>query len=187
MDPLVAFAICIAAFHLSEYFLAFIYQREDLSASSFLFSKDYGIAMVAGVAEYVLEWLLIPQSKANKAVFFCGLTMVVAGELIRKAGMITAGSNFTHELKMQKREGHTLVRTGIYSYVRHPGYLGWFVWAIGTQVMLSNPICTCGFYFVSSRFMKERIRIEEEYLRSFFGEAYRTYAARVPVLIPFLP
>lgn len=33
-------------------------------------------------------------------------------------------------------------------YCRHPGYLGWFVWVIGTQLLLVNPVCVAGFSFV---------------------------------------
>lgn len=36
-------------------------------------------------------------------------------------------------------------------YIRHPGYLGWLVWAVGTQVMLVNPLCTLLFAVVVSR------------------------------------
>lgn len=31
---------------------------------------------------------------------------------------------------------------------RHPGYLGWMLWAIGTQVLLINPFCTLAFAVV---------------------------------------
>ena len=27
------------------------------------------------------------------------------------------------------------------SVMRHPGYLGWLVWAVGMQLLLGNPIC----------------------------------------------
>ena len=33
-------------------------------------------------------------------------------------------------------------------YCRHPGYLGWFVWAVGTQLLLVNPLCLTGFSYV---------------------------------------
>ncbi len=35
-------------------------------------------------------------------------------------------------------------------YIRHPGYLGWLVWAVGTQILLANPICTIAFAVVVS-------------------------------------
>lgn len=33
-------------------------------------------------------------------------------------------------------------------HIRHPGYLGWFMWSISTQVLLANPICTGLFSLV---------------------------------------
>lgn len=33
-------------------------------------------------------------------------------------------------------------------YVRHPGYLGWLLWAVGTQVLLCNPVTTIAFAVV---------------------------------------
>jgi len=35
-----------------------------------------------------------------------------------------------------------------YRYVRHPGYLGWLIWAVGTQVLLTNPVCTLLFAYL---------------------------------------
>ena len=32
--------------------------------------------------------------------------------------------------------------------MRHPGYFGWIVWAVGTQVLLLNPICSILFAIV---------------------------------------
>lgn len=34
--------------------------------------------------------------------------------------------------------------------VRHPGYLGWCVWAVATQLLLANPLCTLLFCFLVS-------------------------------------
>lgn len=35
-------------------------------------------------------------------------------------------------------------------YVRHPGYLGWYVWCIGTQLLLVNPLSCIAFAYVVS-------------------------------------
>jgi len=69
-----------------------------------------------------------------------GLACVVFGEALRKTGQLTAKQCFTHNIARQRRDGHVLVTTGVYAYVRHPGYLGWFIWAVGTQVLLQNPV-----------------------------------------------
>lgn len=35
--------------------------------------------------------------------------------------------------------------------VRHPGYMGWFIWSLATQLLLVNPICGLAYaYMVSS-------------------------------------
>lgn len=63
-----------------------------------------------------------------------GLLMVVFGECLRKAAMFTAGSNFNHVVQSEKSDTHTLVTSGVYAWCRHPSYVGWFYWSIGTQV-----------------------------------------------------
>jgi protein-S-isoprenylcysteine O-methyltransferase len=83
---------------------------------------------------------------------------------------ITAGSNFHHLIRTERDEKHKLVTHGIYAYLRHPGYFGWFWWCIGTQILLSNPICIAAYAFASWRFFSERIPEEEDTLIKFFGE-----------------
>ena len=35
-------------------------------------------------------------------------------------------------------------------HIRHPGYLGFLVWCVGTQLLLVNPICCVVFALVVS-------------------------------------
>lgn len=71
--------------------------------------------------------------------------------------------------------------------VRHPGYAGWLVWAVGTQLLLANPLCTLGFAAVAWRFFKERIEAEEFYLARFFGTDWMAYRASTHSGIPGVP
>ena len=113
--------------------------------------------MAAACTEYALEWRLAPLVKARVAPFhtwrgsaarahaavqgapalepvqWLGLVLVVFGEALRKASILTARRNFTHVVQLTRRPGHTLVTHGVYAFVRHPGYLGWFIWAVSTQ------------------------------------------------------
>jgi hypothetical protein len=34
--------------------------------------------------------------------------------------------------------------------MRHPGYVGWFIWSVATQILLLNPVCVCVFAVVVS-------------------------------------
>lgn len=59
--------------------------------------------------------------------------------------------------------------------MRHPSYLGWYIWAMGMHIMIANPlglfISTFGIFF----FFKRRIKVEDYYLYLFFGREYLEY------------
>ena len=67
-----------------------------------------------------------------------GLLLVIFGEVVRKGSMFTARTNFNHYVQYVKKAGHELVTHGVYSWCRHPSYVGWFYWSIGTQVSINN-------------------------------------------------
>lgn len=103
--------------------------------------------------EFALEFAFLPWlPKTHWLPIFMGSICLVLGECIRKLGIITAGSNFTLKVQTQKSDQHKLVTWGIYRYIRHPGYSGWLLWAIGTQIVLCNPICIVSFAVIVSRF-----------------------------------
>ncbi len=77
-----------------------------------------------------------------------------------------------------------LVTNGVYSICRHPSYFGWFLWCLGSQLVMTNTVSFIGFYFASVKFFKDRVPEEEYYLTEFFGEDYLDYALRTPILIP---
>ena len=79
-----------------------------------------------------------------------------------------------------------MVTSGVFSYVRHPSYVGWFLWSLGTQIVLLNPICLILYGVVSWLFFNERIYIEEHSLLRFFGDDYSDYQKKVPSGIPFV-
>lgn len=113
-----------------------------------------------------------------------GLTLCVSGELVRKSAMWHARKGFTHLIAVRKHREHTLVTDGVYGLCRHPGYLGWFMWSVGTQLTLCNPFCVVAYALVTFRFFEDRIYQEEQYLVDFFGQRYLDYQKRVPTGIP---
>ncbi|XP_024516450.1 probable protein-S-isoprenylcysteine O-methyltransferase isoform X1 [Selaginella moellendorffii] len=194
----------LSFFHSSEFALALlIHGRHHVSWKSFLFSRDYLVAMAAGVLEHLAESLVVPGIKEHPWISNAGLALVVAGEMIRKAGILTAWNGFTHDIKTHRHDNHILVTHGMYSFLRHPGYAGFFLWSVGTQVMMLNPLCTIAYAIVTWRFFHSRIAYvaslllfsfitlpvvscEEYFLRRFFGSQYEDYARRVPSGIPFI-
>jgi protein-S-isoprenylcysteine O-methyltransferase len=138
--------------------------------------------MTAAVVEYALERRLgMPKPRA---LLVLGATIAAAGDLLRKAAMLTARGAFRHDLARTFRDGHALVTHGPYALVRHPGYLGFAAFAVGTQIALANPLCVAAFTLATHKFFAARVAVEERLLVRFFGEAYLDYAARTPTWMP---
>ncbi|XP_054654366.1 protein-S-isoprenylcysteine O-methyltransferase [Dunckerocampus dactyliophorus] len=178
----------LAFFHYSEYLVTAIINPRSLSLDSFLLnhSVEYSLAAVSSWLEFTVEMLTFPELKKLNWLSVMGLLMVLCGDGLRKAAMLTAGSNFNHIVQNEKAFSHVLVTSGVYAFFRHPSYVGWFYWSIGTQVMLCNPICTLGYTIASWRFFRERIEEEEISLINFFAEDYVEYKKRVPTGLPFI-
>ncbi|RWS24039.1 protein-S-isoprenylcysteine O-methyltransferase-like protein [Leptotrombidium deliense] len=175
-------------FHFSEYFTVSVVNPKTLSLNSFLLnhSREYTAAAIISWVEFLFESHFFPRLKLFWWFSVFGLFLCVSGEVIRKAAMITAGANFNHVIQSYREEGHVLVTHGIYSICRHPSYVGWFLWSVGTQIILVNPICIIGYTVASWMFFKNRIKAEEISLLNFFGEDYVLYQKCVKTGIPFV-
>ncbi|KAJ7276505.1 Isoprenylcysteine carboxyl methyltransferase family-domain-containing protein [Mycena haematopus] len=178
-----------AAFHWGEYAVTAGWNLEKCSVDSFLLENGstYHIAHGTAVAEYVLTLYLRPAWKAHPYISLLGITLVLLGQSLRSAAMIQASTNFSHAVAFRKRPTHTLVTDGVYAYLRHPSYAGFFYWALGTQVVLLNPVSFVLYAGAMWRFFYYRTRAEERALVAFFGEEYEAYRRRVGTAIPFVP
>ena len=136
--------------------------------------------------EYWIECLIFGQWKFNSTSIGLGLGFLVGGQVIRSVAMWTCGDSFSHVIKDQNADGKKLVTHGIYSYLRHPSYFGWFYWSIGTQLLLCNPICCVFYTYASWKFFAQRIPYEEDLLVEFYGNEYIEYAHKTIIGIPFV-
>ncbi len=84
---------------------------------------------------------------------------------------------FSSVARIQRERGHTVVSSGPYRYVRHPGYAGMIILALSTPVLLGSPwalipgAITAGLCIV-------RTALEDRMLREEL-EGYPAYARRV--------
>jgi protein-S-isoprenylcysteine O-methyltransferase Ste14 len=106
--------------------------------------------------------------------------LLIMAICIRKYFMNLSG------LRSLFREGfaNELQITGIHKYVRHPLYLGTFIFIWGLllviphlSLLISNTIITI--------YTLVGIELEERKLEAEFGEGYKEYRTKVPKLIPF--
>jgi len=185
--PFGLYLAILSFFHFSEYVTTGLSNPQNLSYDSFLVnhSWQYGLAMLVSWLEYFTQLWLFPDLKHSiLVVTYVGLVVCLAGEVIRKMAMLQAGRNFNHIVQSNKADEHKLVTNGVYSVCRHPSYVGWFLWSLGSQVILVNPLCLIIYGVVSFAFFKERIYVEEYTLIAFFGDQYRNYQKTVGTGIP---
>lgn len=90
----------------------------------------------------------------------------------------------TSERSTRETRAASLNTSGVYSLVRHPLYLGTSIVALGLA-------CFARVWYLpvivvlASLLYHERIAVREEvFLEERFGEAFRTWAARVPAMVP---
>lgn len=146
------------------------------------------MAISLATVEYLVECLFFPSVKRFVLLKVFGCVLSVAGMAARAAALYTAKSNFNHIVQTTKAANHTLVTHGIYAYgawrpamawrrstcpqsgsrycasgircrwCRHPSYAGFFWFALGTQVLLANPVMFCGYIYALYSFFVGRIQ-----------------------------
>jgi len=167
------FLSTLSLFHFLEYQITALYNPTFATVSAFLLSQNgraYNIAHTLAFLECFIHYHFLPsyfpevrlgvESPAFLHLLWLvlGFGMLLVGQATRTVAMAQAGSNFSHTIQMQKRQGHILVTNGIYAWLRHPSYFGFFFWGLGTQVVLGNLFCLIGYAVVLWRFFRHRIR-----------------------------
>eukprot|EP01013_Petalomonas_cantuscygni_P024034 TRINITY_DN45594_c0_g1_i1.p1 TRINITY_DN45594_c0_g1~~TRINITY_DN45594_c0_g1_i1.p1 ORF type:complete len:324 (+),score=25.83 TRINITY_DN45594_c0_g1_i1:183-1154(+) len=186
-----SFVMLVALFHLTEFLTCAMYRSPDLRPNSFLMDNPaFNAALVVAGIEFGVRRYLVPSSTLHPVLIILGLFLTVSGLAFRVYAMAAAGVSFRHFVQEFPVPGQRLVATGPYRICRHPAYLGFLLWAVGTQVTLHNPVSFVLYAAACIVFFRARIATEEAAMLqpSFFGASYHTYAAEVPFSgVPFAP
>ena len=160
------FITVLAVFHYLEFDATARHNPTDAKVSSFLLDANgsaYNIAHTAALIELLVRswlrstfcperlrcqiWLTRPWPLMKPEIsIIIGLFLIVLGQTVRTTAITTAARSFNHIVQSKKREDHILITHGIYHFLRHPSYFGFFWWALGTQIRagkssLSTSIC----------------------------------------------
>ena len=128
----------LSFFHYSEFMTIALTNPKAISIDSFILNHSfaYGLAACSSWLEFIVERYYLPEMKEPSFISYFGLAMCFSGEVLRKLAMFTAMHNFNHIVQDEKMDDHELVTNGVYGVFRHPSYVGWFYWSVGTQVKL---------------------------------------------------
>ncbi|MCL2735961.1 MAG: isoprenylcysteine carboxylmethyltransferase family protein [Propionibacteriaceae bacterium] len=181
--------LLIAGFFLIERFVRRGEDTKNMGRTGFDKGSTTVISVVMGVA-----FILVPLGplwnalrigpRVNLWVAVVGTLVGVAGLVIRYKAFSTLGRFFTRTLREQP--GHTLVTSGIYRLVRHPGYLSDLAIFIGAALAMRNLVVVIIVLVSFIPAYVYRIHAEEQMLLDIFGCDYQDYQARSKRLLPYL-
>ena len=120
----------------------------------------------------------------NEFTFWLGAVVMLAGLGFVVWARIHLGKFWSGAITL--KEGHRLIRSGPYQFVRNPIYTGILAGIAGTAIALgkiSGLVALAILYVVYAW----KIRREEKLLAGEFGEEFAAYRREVSALMPFLP
>ena len=117
-------------------------------------------------------------------VFLLLFGLFCFGLFFRGWAVFYLGPSFSYDLK--RPAGGELVRTGPYRLVRHPSYLGICLLGSLPGLLLGSLPGFLGLALFTAPQTVFRARREDELLEREFGPAFREYARRVALILPFL-
>jgi protein-S-isoprenylcysteine O-methyltransferase Ste14 len=105
-----------------------------------------------------------------------GLVLFASGALLPMLAM-SANRFFSPAVRIQEERGHQLVDRGPYAVVRHPGYAGMAILAIGGALLVGSLVALVPALLFTALVLR-RVGFEDAFLRANL-EGYREYAERV--------
>jgi protein-S-isoprenylcysteine O-methyltransferase Ste14 len=160
------------------------------SASTLVTPTVFRLLLIVLVALLVRESLVSHAGRhvhgailsGNRFQAVVGVALCAVGIAIAIWARFCIGQNWG--MPMSLREGHELVTTGPYAFVRHPIYTGILLALAGTTLTVGHwsialfPLYLA--YFIYAATMEERTMKEQ------FPTQYPVYARRTKMLLPFV-
>jgi protein-S-isoprenylcysteine O-methyltransferase Ste14 len=147
--------------------------------------QSFGLlfAIVAAfLAPRVSIFSFVNVAPVTAAVSIFGIILCAAGMAFLVWARIVLGRNWSQIVSV--KEGHELVTSGPYHYVRHPMYSGALVACIGSEI-----VCAGAWIFllvVLGALFLWRVGAEDKLMAQQFPNEYPDYKRRTKALIPFV-
>ena len=127
--------------------------------------------VVAPVAVLHAQWLQIS-----------GIVVAIVGIFATVYAQLDMGDSW--RIGVDPGETTTLVRTGVFGWVRNPIFTAMITFGFGIALVTPNLVALAGFLLlVATSELQVRI-VEEPYLLTVHGDAYRDYLANVGRFVP---
>lgn len=127
-----------------------------------------------------MNFVVIPRTELSQ---LAGVAICIYGLAFTVWARRTLAGNWSSDVTF--KQGHELICTGPYRFVRHPIYTGLLIMSLGSAIeigrlhcWMSLPITAVGFWIKLSQ--------EERLLLRHFPDEYPAYQKQVKALVPFI-
>jgi protein-S-isoprenylcysteine O-methyltransferase Ste14 len=157
-------------------------QRSESLSSRLWHIVPLMIGVILIVSGHIsVSWLSIRLLPWTSAAYWTGVVLLALGLAFTVWARRHLGRNWSATVTL--KEGHQLIRTGPYRWVRHPIYTGLLIALLGSAIARGELRAVIGLVIVAAAFIR-KLRIEERWMCEHFKEEYERYSAAVPALIP---
>jgi len=130
-----------------------------------------------------LEWLYLPAGLPRLPwLQIAGLVLILSAVALRIWTRAHLRGLYSGHVEVQA--GHRLVQGGPYRFIRHPGYAGFVLMALGVAGGFSSLVGLAAIPLLLLPGLAYRMRVEERMLIEQFGDEYRDYIRKSKRLIP---
>ena len=160
-------------------------QRREADASGIVRALVFVVVIVLLSVPRIplLPWLYRQLWPAGLWAFWIGAAVTIGGLMFAVWARRHLANNWSSAVTI--KEGHELITSGPYGFVRHPIYTGILTGFLGTAIALSQVRGVVGFVLIFI-VLWAKLRKEEEWMRSEFGETYAGYARQTAALVPYV-
>ena len=130
-----------------------------------------------------LDPLTRPLMSLSRLVEVFIILLLTGGLVLAILARRTIAGNWSVAVSFQ--EGHELVTSGPYRFVRHPIYTGILLMVLGTTLYLDSLFAWIGFFIVLTT-LRLKLGQEEALLAVYFPKDYAVYKQHTKALIPFI-
>lgn len=166
---------CVSAFQVKR-----TAERKSLpSALAYRLPLIFGIALIWGTG---ISHRWKPPSFSHAT---CALAAIicVCGLMVAIWARLTLAGNWSSSVTF--KQGHELIRTGPYRFVRHPIYSGILLMLLGTVIQNGRLYGWLGLVIMSVGFWI-KLRQEEQLMLQHFPDQYPAYCKEVKALVPWI-
>ncbi len=144
----------------------------------------YGLITLGYALSFAIGATKTGRMHAWNTFFAIGMALVALGLVIRIHSILTLKQYFTYSVATV--ENHKIIETGLYKFIRHPGYLGQLMIFLGISTSISNWLSILVMLIPVTLGYLYRIKVEERFMVEQLGEAYLNYQERTKRMLPLI-